>query len=94
MPHLSGSKRSFLDMGYIEAALILVLSTSSGDVLESKTVRTFVKNHHCTQFYYDPKYNDSFRQHAFDYWLENMEYAKPGYSISFQCKRVGPYYTA
>jgi hypothetical protein len=81
-------------MGYVEAALVLVLSTASGDIIDSKVVRTFVKDRHCTQFYYDPAYTNPFRQHALDYWLENREYAKPGYLISFRCKRVGPYYTA
>lgn len=81
-------------MGYTEAALILILSTPSGDVLDKQIVRTFVKDYHCVQFYFDPKYQEAFQQHGFDYWLEHREYAHPGYTISFQCKNVGPYYTA
>jgi len=81
-------------MGYTEAVLVLILSTSSGEILDKQIVRSFVKDWHCVQFYYDPKYTRPLQQHGFDYWLANKEYAQPGYTISFQCKHVGPYYTA
>jgi len=81
-------------MGYTEAVLVLILSTSSGEILDKQIVRSFVKEHHCFQFYFDPQYNRSLQQHGFDYWLNNREYAQPGYTIRFHCKSVGPYYTA
>lgn len=81
-------------MGYTEAALVLILSTSSGDILNAKVVRTFAKDWHCVAFRLHPKYEKHLQQHGYDYWLEHREYAQPGYRISFQCKNVGPYYTA
>ncbi len=81
-------------MGYTEAALVLILSTTSGDILDAKIIRTFAKERHCVQFYFDPQYDKHLQQHGFNYWLEHTEYAQPGYIISFRCKNVGPYYTA
>ena len=81
-------------MGYTEAALVLILSTTSGEILDQQVVRTFAKDYHCVQFYFDPKYERPLQQHGFDYWLEHRKYAQPGYTISFRCKSVGPYYTA
>ena len=81
-------------MGYTEAALVLILSTSSGEILNAEIVRTFVRDWHCVAFRLDPKYDRHLQKHGFDYWLEHKEYAKPGYTISFQCKNIGPYYTA
>lgn len=81
-------------MGYTEAALVLILSTSSGEILDAEIVRTFVKDRHCVEFHYSPKYDSYLQQHGIDYWLKNRKYAHPGYTISFQCKEVGPYYTA
>lgn len=81
-------------MGYTEAVLVLILSTSSGEILDKQIVRSFVKDYHCVQFYFDPQYNEYLQQHGFNYWLEHREYAQPGYTISFRCKSVGPYYTA
>ena len=81
-------------MGYTEAALVLILSTTSGEILDKQIVRTFAKDYHCIQFYFDPRYNKHLQQHGFDYWLKHREYAQPGYTISFRCKNVGPYYTA
>ena len=81
-------------MGYTEAVLVLILSTPSGQILDAKPVRTFVKDWHCVAFKLDPKYDQSLQQHGIDYWLNNREYAQPGYKISFRCKSVGPYYTA
>ena len=81
-------------MGYTEAALVLILSTSSGDVLDKQIVRTFAKDYHCVQFYFDPRYEKTLQQHGFDYWLKNRQFAQPGYTIQFICKHIGPYYTA
>ena len=81
-------------MSYIESALVLILSTSSGEIVEEQIVRTFAKERHCYIFYFDPKYQEPLKQHGFDYWLENRKFAEPGYQISFRCQSVGPYYTA
>ena len=81
-------------MGYTEAVLILVLSTSSGETLNTQVVRTFVQDWHCVAFKLDSRYDKHLQQHGIDYWLNNEQYAKPGYTISFHCKSVGPYYTA
>jgi len=81
-------------MGYTEAALVLILSTSSGEILNAEIVRTFVQDWHCVAFKLDPKYDKHLQQHGIDYWLKNKEYAQPGYTISFRCKNIGPYYTA
>ena len=44
-------------MGYTEAVLILVLSTSSGETLNTQVVRTFVQDWHCVAFKLDSKYD-------------------------------------
>lgn len=82
-------------MGYTEAALVLILSSSNtGEILDKKVVRTFVYDRHCIEFYYHPKYEKSMQQHGINYWIDNRHFAQPGYTISFRCKSVGPYYTA
>jgi len=87
-------KKVFLMLGYTEAALVLVLSSTSGEILDKQIVRTFAKERHCVQFYFDPKYQEPLKQHGFDYWFKNKQYAEPGYQISFRCQSIGPYYTA
>ena len=81
-------------MGYIEAALVLVLRTSTGEVLDTEIVRTFAKDRHCVQFYFDPQFDLHLQEHGINYWLGNKQYAKPGFVIEFICRKVGPYYTA
>ena len=78
-----------------EAVLVLILtSNTTGQLIDAEIVRSFVKDWHCVAFRFDSKYDKHLQQHGIDYWLNNREYATPEYTISFQCKNVGPYYTA
>ena len=78
-----------------KAVLVLVLSTTdTGDIVDYKAVRSFQEEKHCIIFKLHPKFDQDKLDHGFDYWLDNRDYAKPGYTISFHCRAVGPIYTA
>lgn len=78
---------------YTEAVLVLIL-TSGDTVLDTKVVRAFKKPWHCAVFNHSEEHDNDRLAHGYRYWHKNKKYAQPGYTISFECRHVGPIYTA